>query len=74
MSRTRQHSLALVVAACTAAVIAGGMALYAVLQYFLTPGHTVLGLVFENSRHVVTSRAFSAAFGGARRTGSAGAF
>lgn len=53
MSRTRTHSLALVVAACTAAVIAGGMALYAVLQYFLTPGHTVLGLVLEHSWHVV---------------------
>ncbi len=53
MENRREISLAFVVAVYSAVVIALGMAIYAVYQYFATPGKTVLGLVFEHSWHVV---------------------
>jgi len=53
MKNKREISLALVVALYSAAVIALGMAAYAVYQYVATPDKTVLGLVFEHSWHVI---------------------
>jgi len=53
MKNRRQVSLAFVVAAYTAVVIALAMAVYAVYQYITTPGETVLRLVFEHTWHVL---------------------
>lgn len=53
MNDKREVSLASVVAGYSAAVIALGMAIYAVYQYVAMPGKTVLGLVFEHSLHVI---------------------
>lgn len=46
-------SLALIVALYSAAVIAGGMGVYAIFQYFAGPDHTVLGLILEHAWHVL---------------------
>lgn len=53
MNAKREISLAFVVAVYTAVVIALGMGVYAVYQYFALPNETVLGLVLEHSWHVV---------------------
>lgn len=53
MEKKRKVSLASVVAGYSALVIALGMAVYAVYQYILTPGETILGLLFEHSWHVL---------------------
>lgn len=53
MKNKREISLASVVAGYSALVIALGMAVYAVYQYFATPDKTVLGLVLEHSLHVI---------------------
>lgn len=53
MNERRKFSLAFVVALYTAVVIALGMALYAVYQYYASPGETVFGLMFEHSWHVL---------------------
>jgi nitrogen fixation/metabolism regulation signal transduction histidine kinase len=45
--------LAVTIAVYTAAVMVAGMAIYAVFQYFLSPGHTVMGLVLEHLLHVL---------------------
>jgi hypothetical protein len=37
----------------SALVTAVAMAVYAVLQYLMTPGHTVVGLILEHSWHVL---------------------
>ena len=46
-------SLALTVALCSVLVIAAAMTVYAVFQYFGTPGRTVIGLVLQHSWHVL---------------------
>ncbi len=52
--RTRHDwPLAVTIAVYTAAVMVVGMAVYAVFQYFLSPGHTVVGLVLEHMSHVL---------------------
>ncbi len=43
----------MVVTVYTALIIAIGMAVYAVYQYFASPGMTVLGLILQHSWHVV---------------------
>jgi hypothetical protein len=53
MNDKREISLAFVVAVYTALVIALGMAVYAIYQYFAMPNETILGLVLEHSWHVV---------------------
>ena len=53
MNDKREVSLASVVAGYSAAVIAFGMAIYAVYQYYEMPGKTVLGLILEHSLHVI---------------------
>lgn len=53
MNNKREISLAFVVAVYTALVIALGMAVYAIYQYFVFPNETILGLVLEHSWHVV---------------------
>ncbi len=45
--------LAMTIAVYTAAVMAVAMAVYAVFQYFLSPGHSVVGLVVEHMLHVL---------------------
>jgi len=53
MEGKRQVSLAFVVAVYSAVVIATGMAVYAVYQYFSIEGVTISGLVFEHTWHVL---------------------
>ncbi len=53
MSEKRSKSLTLTVALYSALVIAVGMAIYAVLQYFLIPERTVLSLVLQHGWHVL---------------------
>lgn len=53
MSEKCSKSLTLTVALYSALVIAVGMAIYAVFQYFLTPGRTVLSLVLQHGWHVL---------------------
>ncbi len=53
MNDKRKISLAFVVAVYTALVIALGMSVYAIYQYFAMPNETILGLVLEHSWHVV---------------------
>jgi signal transduction histidine kinase len=53
MNDKREVSLASVVAGYSAAVIAFGMAIYAVYQYHEMPDKTVLGLILEHSLHVI---------------------
>jgi hypothetical protein len=50
---TKKVSLASVVAGYSALVIAFGMAVFAVYQYRVNPGETILGLLFEHSLHVI---------------------
>lgn len=49
----RQAPLAVVMTFYTALVLAGGMAVYALVQYLLTPERSILGLVLEHGWHVV---------------------
>lgn len=53
MNNRVEISLSLTVALYSALVIALGMAVYAVFQYFLTPERTVLSLVLQHSWHVL---------------------
>ena len=53
MNDKHEASLASVVAGYSAAVIALGMAIYAVYQYIAMPNKTVLGLLLEHSLHVI---------------------
>jgi hypothetical protein len=53
MTDKREVSLAAVVAGYSAAVIAFGMGIYAIYQYYAMPDKTVLGLILEHSLHVI---------------------
>jgi len=53
MSAKRSKSLTLTVALYSALVIAVGMAIYAVFQYFLAPERTVLSLMLQHGWHVL---------------------
>jgi len=53
MSDKHEVSLASIVAGYSAAVIAFGMGIYAIYQYYAMPGKTVLGLILEHSLHVI---------------------
>ena len=53
MTDKHEVSLASVVAGYSAAVIAFGMGIYAIYQYYAMPGKTVLGLILEHSLHVI---------------------
>jgi HAMP domain-containing protein len=53
MSGRGDRPLAWVIAFYTAVVLAVGMGGYAVAQYFLTPGRTVVGLVVEHLSHLL---------------------
>lgn len=53
MSTERSWSLTVTVAVYTAAVMVVGMTIYGVFQYFLSPGHTVVGLILEHLSHVL---------------------
>ncbi len=59
MKTKHDWPLAVTIAVYTAAVMVGGMAIYAVFQYFLSPGHTVAGLVLEHLSHVLVLSVFT---------------
>jgi methyl-accepting chemotaxis protein len=53
MTTKHDWPLAVTIAVYTAAVMVAGMAVYAVFQYFLSPGHTVMGLAVEHLSHIL---------------------
>jgi methyl-accepting chemotaxis protein len=53
MIHVRKRSLAFIVTAYTALVIAGGMTLYAIYQYLATPGQSAMALALEHGLHVL---------------------
>jgi len=53
MTDNKEVSLASVVAGYSAAVIALGMGIYGVYQYYALPDKTILGLILEHSLHVI---------------------
>lgn len=53
MTDKHEVSLASVVAGYSAAVIAFGMGIYAIYQYYAMPNKTILGLILEHSLHVI---------------------
>lgn len=53
MDNKHEVSLASVVAGYSAAVIAFGMGIYAIYQYYAIPNKTILGLILEHSLHVI---------------------
>ncbi len=59
MVAKRDWPLAVTIAVYTAAVMVVGMAIYGVFQYFLSPGHTVAGLVLEHFSHVLVLSVFT---------------
>ena len=53
MNEKHEVSLASVVAGYSALIIALGMGIYAVYQYYAMPNKTILGLILEHSLHVI---------------------
>jgi len=53
MKKIKKISLSMAISLYTALVIALGMALYAVYQYFAMPGMTVWGLIIGHGWHVI---------------------
>jgi len=53
MSGIKERSLALTLGLHIGVVIVGAMGMYAVLQYYLSPGHTLAVLAFEHLSHLV---------------------
>ncbi len=59
MSGKRDRPLAWVIAFHTAVVMVLGMGAYAVAQYYLSPGRTVVGLILEHLSHVLVLGVFT---------------